>query len=201
MAKTSVGNCINLLQRITERMAYDENFDASQYTTAILSDMTMDVKLQSSNMEPDTWLKIVITLFYGIIFVVGVTGNALVLFIVARTPTMQTITNIFIANLSAGDIMMCMLAVPFTPLTAFLNSWHLGDTLCHLLPMTLCVSVYVSTLTSTAIAVDRFFVIVHPFRRRMKTSLCLIIIGAIWLISLSISMPLAIYQKVRKHLK
>jgi len=62
--------------------------------------------------------------------------------------------------------------------------------------MTMGVSVHVSTLTSTAIAVDRYFVIVHPFRPRMKSGVCLMLIGAIWLISVSISLPLAIYQKV-----
>lgn len=155
-----------------------------------------DRLVKTPGLEQETWLQILILILYGVIFLVGVTGNALVLYVVARTPSMQTITNIFIANLSAGDIMMCLLAIPFTPLSAFLNSWQFGDVLCHLLPMALCVSVYVSTLTSTAIAVDRFFVIVHPFRRRMKTVLCLLIIGSIWLISLSISMPLAIYQKV-----
>jgi len=30
----------------------------------------------------------------------------------------------------------------------------------------------------------------------MKTGVCLLIIAAVWLTSLSISMPLAIYQKV-----
>lgn len=64
--------------------------------------------------------------------------------------------------------------------------------------MTMGVSVHVSTLTSTAIAVDRYFVIVHPFRPRMKSAVCLMLIVAIWLISISISLPLAIYQKVSR---
>jgi len=60
--------------------------------------------------------------------------------------------------------------------------------------MTLGVSVYVSTLTSTAIAVDRYCVIVHPFLRRMRITACLVLIFVIWLIAVSISMPLALYQ-------
>jgi len=64
--------------------------------------------------------------------------------------------------------------------------------------MTMGVSVHVSTLTSMAIAVDRYFVIVHPFRPRMKSGVCFMLIGAIWLISVSISLPLAIYQKVSR---
>jgi len=133
---------------------------------------------------------------YSVIFVLGVAGNTLVVFVVARNATMQTITNVFIANLAVSDITMCLLAVPFTPISGLLHAWPFGAALCHLVPMALGVSVYVSTLTSTAIAVDRYCVIVHPYRPRMKTSVCLLIIGAVWLTSVSISIPLAIYQKV-----
>jgi len=33
----------------------------------------------------------------------------------------------------------------------------------------------------------------------MKSGVCLVLIGAIWLISVSISLPLAIYQKVSRN--
>lgn len=86
---------------------------------------------------------------------------------------------------------MCCLAVPFTPISAYGHTWHLGRILCHLVPMSLGISgrlihiiciffhiffrflVYVSTLTSLAIAVDRYFVIVHPFRSRMRLGVCI----------------------------
>jgi len=99
-------------------------------------------------------------------------------------------------HLTVSDIMMCLLSVPFTPAGIMLQSWPFGDVMCHVVPMTLGVSVHVSTLTSIAIAVDRYCVIVHPFRPRMKTTICLLVIAAIWLTSLSISLPLAIYQTV-----
>lgn len=35
---------------------------------------------------------------------------------------------------------MCCLAVPFTPLSAYGNTWHLGRILCHLVPMSLGIS-------------------------------------------------------------
>ena len=141
-------------------------------------------------------LRAVFILMYTIIFLVGVSGNSLVVFVVLRNKSMQTITNIFITNLALSDIMMCLLAVPFTPLSAFLNSWIFGDALCHIVPMTLGVSVYVSKLTSTAIAIFRLFVIVHPFKPRMKIFVCILLIVAIWIISISISLPLSIYQTV-----
>ncbi len=59
------------------------------------------------------------------------------------------------------------------------------------------VSVYVSTLTSLAIALDRYFVIVHPFKPRMKLSVCMFLIGMVWVVSISVSLPLAIYIELQ----
>ena len=131
---------------------------------------------------------------YSVIFVFGVAGNTLVVYVVARNAMMQTVTNVFIANLAASDIMMCLLAVPFTPISGLIHAWPFGDLLCHLVPMTLGVSVYVSTLTSTAIAIDRYCVIVHPFLRRLRIRACLLLIAIIWSIAVSISLPLALYH-------
>ena len=112
----------------------------------------------------DPSLRAIFITMYCIIFVLGISGNSLVVYVVLRNPAMQTITNVFITNLAAADIMMCLLAVPFTPLSGLLKSWVFGEVLCHAVPMILGVSVHVSTLTSIAIAVDRYFVIVYPFR-------------------------------------
>ena len=144
------------------------------------------------------WIMSLFIFLYSLIFLLGTTGNCLVAFVVIRNKAMQTITNIFITNLAISDILMCLLAVPFTPISFFLNSWVFGTALCHIFPMVLCISVYVSTLTSTAIAVDRYFVIVYPFKPRMKVYMCLLMIIAIWIISISISLPLGIYHEVNK---
>ncbi|CAF1256312.1 unnamed protein product [Adineta steineri] len=132
---------------------------------------------------------------YVLIFFFGISGNALVVLVVCRNKAMQTVTNVFITNLALSDILMCCLAVPFTPISAYGNTWHLGRVLCHLVPMSLGISVYVSTLTSLAIAVDRYFVIVHPFRSRMRLGVCILLIIVIWVVGISISLPLAIYMR------
>jgi len=172
---------------VTPDRASAEDLDGVDATEPTLGG---DVMMSSS------WLRWLFAALYALVFVVGLSGNSLVVYVVSRNAAMRTITNIFIANLAVSDILMCLLAVPFTPAAIMLPSWPFGEAICHVLPMAQCVSVYVSTLTSIAIAVDRYCVIVHPFRPRMKTSVCLLIIAAIWLTSLSISMPLAIYQTV-----
>ena len=77
----------------------------------------------------EIWLRVVFIVLYCVIFLVGIAGNSLVLHVVARNRAMQTITNLFITNLAVSDIMMCLLAVPFTPASAMLQSWIFGETL------------------------------------------------------------------------
>lgn len=56
---------------------------------------------------------ILLSLFYGSISVIAVVGNTLVIWIVATTRQMQTVTNLFIANLALADVVIGMFAIPF----------------------------------------------------------------------------------------
>ncbi|KAG7199190.1 hypothetical protein KM043_018065 [Ampulex compressa] len=141
-------------------------------------------------------VQIMFCIFYANIFVLGVVGNVLVCFVVARNRQMQTVTNLFITNLALSDILLCVLAVPFTPLYTFLGGWVFGRVLCHLVPYAQGVSVYISTLTLTGIAVDRFLVIIYPFHPRMRIGACVTIIVAIWMAALLVTLPYGIYMQL-----
>ncbi|KAF2364595.1 G protein-coupled receptor rhodopsin-like [Trinorchestia longiramus] len=130
---------------------------------------------------------------YLLIFLLGIFGNCLVCYVVFKNKHMQTVTNYFIANLALADILLCVLAVPFTPLYFSMERWIFGKVLCKLVPVTQGTSVYVSTLTLTSIAVDRYFVIIHPFRPKLQLMVCYTIIISIWLFSISSTLPYAYY--------
>lgn len=61
---------------------------------------------------------ILLSIFYGSISIIAVIGNSLVIWIVATTRQMQTVTNLFIANLALADVVIGMFAIPFQVLTA-----------------------------------------------------------------------------------
>jgi len=61
---------------------------------------------------------------YLLIFTLGVFGNVLVVYVVWANKHMRTVTNIFIVNLAVSDIMLCGLAVPFTPLYTFTGKYR-----------------------------------------------------------------------------
>ena len=49
---------------------------------------------------------------YGLTLLLGVVGNALVIFSIARFRRMQSVTNIFLTSLSTADLLLVVLCVP-----------------------------------------------------------------------------------------
>ena len=94
-------------------------------------DVINSTKVNETASTPDdimssTFLRVLFVAMYAVIFLLGVSGNSLVVLIVWRNKSLQTITNIFIVNLAASDVMMCLLAVPFTPISGLLTDWIFG---------------------------------------------------------------------------
>lgn len=56
------------------------------------------------------------------------------------------------------------------------------------------VSVYVSAFTLMSIAVDRYFVIIFPFKKRMSVRMCVAIIVIIWISASTLTLPYAIFM-------
>lgn len=172
------------------------------YTTAIETNIQFEgAEITMSNSTQSDYIhnRVVQSCFimiYVLIFIMGVFGNVLVCFVVFRNKLMQSVTNLFITNLALSDILLCILAVPFTPSYTFLKRWIFGTVLCHLVPYAQGVSVYCSTLTLTAIAIDRFFVIIYPFQQRMRLIACILVIFVIWTVSLLLTLPYGLYMQV-----
>ncbi|XP_064544877.1 prolactin-releasing peptide receptor [Drosophila montana] len=171
-------------------------------TTSTASSLSSDANADAvadadkSGIIHNQFVQIFFYVLYTTVFVLGVFGNVLVCYVVLRNRAMQTVTNIFITNLALSDILLCVLAVPFTPLYTFMGRWAFGRTLCHLVSFAQGCSIYISTLTLTSIAIDRYFVIIYPFHPRMKLSTCIGIIVSIWVIALLATVPYGMYMKM-----
>lgn len=136
---------------------------------------------------------------YAIIFLTSSIGNTMVISAVFRNKNMHSVTNFFIANLAISDVLMALFAVTLSPLYTFLGRWVFGEALCHLLPFIQAISVYISTLTLMAIAIERYYVIVHPFKPRMKISSCYICLVCMWLLAAALTTPYGLYMRVIKY--
>lgn len=171
----------------------------SKLLNATLNPQSVNDTLANKFIMNNAFVLASFSVFYFAIFVIGITGNVLVCYVVCRNKAMHTVTNLFITNLALSDILLCFLAVPFTPLYTFLGRWIFGNLLCHMVPFAQGVSVYISTLTLTSIAMDRFVVIIYPFRHRMKLVTCISLITSIWIISLMLTLPYGLYVSLNNY--
>jgi len=71
-----------------------------------------------------------------------------------------------------------------------------GKLLCHLLPFAQGVSVYISAFTLMSIAIDRFFVIIYPFKARMQIKVCLFIVVCVWLFAGVLTFPYGYFMEI-----
>ncbi|XP_067947321.1 neuropeptide Y receptor type 2-like [Watersipora subatra] len=161
----------------------------------------LEPAVDNSTTSADILLKklpiaIPVIFFYIIIWVVGVAGNTMVLYTVARYKSMRTNTNIFIGCLSVSDLMICFSGIPFTPMSALVNKWSFGEALCKIIPFIVNASVMTSSFISVAIAVDRFVIIVYPHTPKMGTTIQTIVIIVITGLAAIFALPTAIYGRV-----
>lgn len=54
-----------------------------------------------------------LSIFYGGISILAVIGNTLVIWVVATTRQMRTVTNMYIANLAFADVIIGLFSIPF----------------------------------------------------------------------------------------
>nr|XP_023416983.1 orexin receptor type 2 [Cavia porcellus] len=108
---------------------------------------------------------------------------------------MRTVTNYFIVNLSLADVLVTITCLPATLVVDITETWFFGQPLCKVIPYLQTVSVSVSVLTLSCIALDRWYAICHPLMfkstaRRARNS-----IVVIWVVSGVIMIPQAIVME------
>lgn len=133
---------------------------------------------------------------YGLISLVAVLGNFCVLLIVGTSRRMRTVTNFFIANLAVADIIIGLFSIPFQFQAALLQKWVLPPFMCAFCPFVQVLSVNVSIITLTAIALDRYRAVMYPLKARTTKLSAKVVILAIWVFSAAASVPYAVALRV-----
>uniref|UniRef100_A0A4W3J9G0 Orexin receptor type 2 n=1 Tax=Callorhinchus milii TaxID=7868 RepID=A0A4W3J9G0_CALMI len=132
---------------------------------------------------------------YIAVFVVALVGNVLVCVAVWKNHHMRTVTNYFIVNLSFADVLVTIICLPASLVVDITETWFFGQIFCKVIPYLQTVSVSVSVLTLSCIALDRWYAICHPlmFKSTAKRARNSIII--IWIVSCVLMTPQAIVME------
>ncbi|XP_076148833.1 neuropeptide Y receptor Y7 [Alosa pseudoharengus] len=175
--------------------------DFSRYGEFFLGNDSLDLLRPTFSDDITKLLLVQVALIaaYSLIILLGLLGNTLVIYMIILYKNMRTVTNYFIANLALADLMVDTICLPFTLAYTLLDEWKFGAVLCHLVPYAQALSVHVSILTLTVIALERYRCIVFHLERRLSRRTSFAIIGLTWAASAVLAGPLAIFREYRRE--
>ncbi|XP_031168628.1 somatostatin receptor type 5-like isoform X1 [Sander lucioperca] len=142
---------------------------------------------------------VVTAVVYTIVFIVGLLGNTLVIYVVVRYTKMKTVTNMYILNLALADELY-ILGIPFLGTNSVLSYWPYGDFFCKVCMTADAMSQFSSTFCLTVMSIDRYLAVVHPIRsaKWRRPQAAKVFNGMVWVVSLLIVLPVTIYSHVQE---
>ena len=129
---------------------------------------------------------------YAAVGLIGFTGNLGIIIAIGKRRLFKDQTFFFLANIAFSDIIKCMFVLPITVSNLLIHNWIFGSFMCFFLPMMQCFPIHASMLTYLMIAIDRYRLIVYPFRSRPPAGLCII---GVWVGAVCVVLPYAVYIK------
>ncbi|CEF71417.1 Prolactin-releasing peptide receptor [Strongyloides ratti] len=154
-------------------------------------------------MYPDPssnpYIFIPFAIFYMVIFTLGIIGNVSIIYVTVRHKVLQSVQNMFILNLAASDIIVCLLSLPITPVTNVFKNWYFGEVLCRLIALIQGVSIYICTFSLGAIAVDRYILVVKPHSKALSRKGALVVTGILWTLSLIFNIPYVLFMYIQSY--
>ena len=73
-----------------------------------------------------------IPVLFGTVLLVGLIGDGVVVYVVARSWTHKTVTNLYFLNLAVADLLVLVFCAPFTASIYLLPHWPFGAAMCNL---------------------------------------------------------------------
>lgn len=134
------------------------------------------------------WHKI-LGLVMIIIGIMGWCGNGVVVYVFMMTPSLRTPSNLLVVNLAFSDFIMMVIMSPPMVINCYYETWILGTLMCDIYAMVGSLCGCASIWTMTAIALDRYNVIVKgmsgtplTIKRALLQIVIIWLFGLIWTI-------------------
>ncbi|XP_053730487.1 beta-3 adrenergic receptor [Synchiropus splendidus] len=164
------------------RMESGSRAQATAVTTNLTAGSDMDVSPQT---------RLLLEVLMVLMCLGAVTGNTLVIVIIAATKSLRSVTSVLIMNLAVSDLLVGVAVMPFVALSLLNNGWWTCKELCLYVGYTSTVYCTASVLTLAAIALDRYHSIMDCLRYSSRCTLWRTssVVLWIWLQALATSCP------------
>ncbi|XP_035511068.1 somatostatin receptor type 5-like isoform X2 [Morone saxatilis] len=143
---------------------------------------------------------VITAVVYTIVFIVGLLGNTLVIYVVVRYSKMKTVTNMYILNLALADELY-ILGLPFLGTNSVLSYWPFGNFFCKVWMTADTMSQFASTFCLTVMSIDRYLAVVHPIRsaKWRKPQVAKVSNAMVWIVSFLVVLPVTIYSHLQEE--
>uniref|UniRef100_A0A3Q3A712 Apelin receptor b n=1 Tax=Kryptolebias marmoratus TaxID=37003 RepID=A0A3Q3A712_KRYMA len=145
----------------------------------------------------------VIPVLYMLIFILGLSGNGVVIFTVWRAQGKRRAADIYIGNLALADLTFVVTLPLWAVYTAMQYHWPFGVALCKISSYVVLLNMYASVFCLTCMSFDRYLAIVHSLsstqlrtRSHIQASLT-----AIWLLSGVLAAPTLVFRTTKPDLE
>uniref|UniRef100_A0A3P9MTA6 Somatostatin-like receptor F_48D10.1 n=1 Tax=Poecilia reticulata TaxID=8081 RepID=A0A3P9MTA6_POERE len=140
----------------------------------------------------------VTAIIYFTVFLVGLTGNTLAIYVVLRYAKMKTVTNIYILNLAVADELY-IIGLPFLTTQNVLSYWPFGSFLCRVVMTADSMNQFTSIFCLTVMSMDRYLAVVHPIRstKWRHPRVAKVVSAAVWAVSFIVVLPVVIFSDVQ----
>ena len=114
---------------------------------------------QSTGGSVNNVAAVVVPITFGLIFIIGVSGNALVMAVLVRLSRRQgqglNINNRYILSLAVADILFLFLCVPFQATVYSMDRWPFGQIMCISTEVIQKIAMLASIYSMVALSGDR----------------------------------------------
>ncbi|XP_039615367.1 C3a anaphylatoxin chemotactic receptor-like [Polypterus senegalus] len=172
-------------QKLTMNYTEDYGPDGYHYSNDIEED-----SLTSQRMN------IFSVVLYSLIFVLGVPGNAIVIWITVLK-LKKTVNTTWFLNLAVADF-ICCLSLPFSIATTLLkNTWPYGSALCKIIPTIIILNMFSSVFILTLISIDRFLLVTKPVWSQNNRTVrwARLLSGTAWFLAALMCLPIVIHKE------
>lgn len=138
---------------------------------------------------------------YSLLFVAGLVGNALVVWILAVFVKIKTMTDMYLLNLTVSDLLL-VFSLPFLVQYSIVSQWTFGNVLCKIISSVYFIGFYSNVFFITIMSIDRYLAIVHSLRVQGIRTIAIGFITSlvVWAVAILASMPdLLFFQEVNDN--
>ncbi|XP_009479094.2 C-C chemokine receptor type 4-like [Pelecanus crispus] len=131
---------------------------------------------------------------YSLLFVTGLVGNALVIWVLTVFKKVRAMTDVYLLNLAISDLLF-VFSLPFLVQYSIMSQWTFGNVMCKIISSAYFIGFYSSTFFITIMSVDRYLAIVRSvYALQIRTTAHGVISSlALWGVAILASAPELIF--------